>query len=223
MDFAYILHTMKILLSGAQNTIFLFVVVIVLSIPLGFFVTMLARLKIPPLKWLITAYIFVMRGTPLLLQLLFIYFGLPVIPYIGKYFIFGGLTAATIGFVLNYAAYFAEIFRGGLLSIDKGQYEAAKVLGLTKTQTMIKVILPQMFRVTLPTVTSEIVNLIKDTALLYAVAVQDILYYAKTTVARDSNITALFLAGVIYLVINTVLQVVLKKIENKFNKQEQEQ
>ncbi|MEG1448938.1 MAG: amino acid ABC transporter permease [Oscillospiraceae bacterium] len=223
MDFAYILNTMKILLSGVQNTLFLFVVVVVLSIPLGFFLTMLAKLKIPPLRWLITTYIFIMRGTPLLLQLLFIYFGLPVIPVIGKYFIFSGLTSATIGFVLNYAAYFAEIFRGGLISIDKGQYEASKVLGLTKTQTMYKVILPQMFRVTLPTVTSEIVNLIKDTALLYAVAVQDILYYAKTTVARDANITAFFLAGVIYLVINTVLQIVLKKIENKFNKQEHEQ
>lgn len=223
MDFAYILHTMKILLSGAQNTLFLFVVVVLLSIPLGFLVTMLTKLKIPPLRWLLTAYIFVMRGTPLLLQLLFIYFGLPVIPFIGKYFVFSGLTAATIGFVLNYAAYFAEIFRGGLMSIDKGQYEAGKVLGLTRAQTMVKVILPQMFRVTLPTVTSEIVNLIKDTALLYAVAVQDILYYAKTTVAREANVTAFILAGVIYLVINTVLQIVLKKIENKFNKQEQEQ
>ncbi|MEG1028168.1 MAG: ABC transporter permease subunit, partial [Oscillospiraceae bacterium] len=125
-------------------------------------------------------------------------------------------------FTLNYAAYFAEIFRSGLLAIDKGQYEASKVLGLTKTQTMLKVIMPQMFRVTLPTVTSEIVNLIKDTALLYAVAVQDILYYAKTTVARDANISAFFIAGVIYLIINTVLQIVLKNIENKYNLQDKQ-
>lgn len=223
MSLDYFFKTLKILLLGAQNTIFLFFVVIILSIPLGFLVTMLGKIKFPPLQWLITAYIFVTRGTPLLLQLLFFYFGLPVIPVIGKYFIFSGLTSAVIGFVINYAAYFAEIFRGGFLSIDKGQHEAAKVLGLNKMQTMTKIILPQMFRVTLPTVTSEIVNLIKDTALLYAVAVQDILYYAKTIVAHDGNITALFIAGLIYLVINTILQLILKKIEAKFSKQDQEQ
>ena len=223
MSFEYFINTLKFLLTGAQNTIFLFFVVIILSIPLGFVITMLAKINLPPLRWVITAYIFVMRGTPLLLQLLFFYFGLPVIPVIGKYFVFSGLTSAVIGFVLNYAAYFAEIFRGGLLSIDKGQGEAAKVLGLSKVQTMTKIILPQMFRVTLPTVTSEIVNLIKDTALLYAVAVQDILYFAKTTVARDGKVTALFIAGLIYLVINTVLQLILKKIEARYSKQDQEQ
>ncbi len=111
----------------------------------------------------------------LLLQLLFIVFGLPLIPVIGEYLVLDRFVAACLGFILNYAAYFAEIFRGGLLAIDKGQYEASQVLGLNRWQTMTRVILPQMFRVALPAVANESVTLVKDTALLYAVAVRN--YY----------------------------------------------
>lgn len=124
--------------------------------------------------------------------------------------------AACLGFILNYAAYFAEIFRGGLLAIDKGQYEAAQVLGLSKWQTTTRVILPQMFRVALPALSNESVTLIKDTALLYAVAVPELLHFAQTAVNRDFTITPFFIAGAIYLVMTLVLTVFFKWLERRF-------
>jgi polar amino acid transport system permease protein len=157
-----------------------------------------------------------MRGTPLLLQLLFIVFGLPLLPVIGDYLVLDRFVAACLGFVLNYAAYFAEIFRGGLLAIDRGQYEAAQVLGFNKWQTMTRIILPQMFRVALPTVANESITLVKDTSLLYAVAVPELLHYAQTAVNRDFTIVPYFVAAVIYLVITLLLTLILKKIERKY-------
>ena len=117
----YILQILGPMLQGALVTTALFAIVIVLSLPFGFGITMLARCRVKPLAWLARGFIYIIRGTPLLLQLLFIYFGLPLIPGIGQYLVFDRFTAACVGFVLNYAAYFAEIFRGGLLAIDKGQ------------------------------------------------------------------------------------------------------
>lgn len=157
-----------------------------------------------------------MRGTPLLLQLLFIVFGLPLLPVIGDYLVLDRFVAACLGFVLNYAAYFAEIFRGGLLAIDRGQYEAAQVLGFNKWQTMTRIILPQMFRVALPTVANESITLVKDTSLLYAVAVPELLHYAQTAVNRDFTIVPYFVAAVIYLVITLLLTMILKRIERKY-------
>ena len=157
-----------------------------------------------------------MRGTPLLLQLLIITFGLPMIPVIGEYLILDRFVAATLGFILNYAAYFAEIFRGGLLGIDKGQYEAAKVLGFNKWQTTIKVILPQMFRIALPSVANESITLVKDTALLYAVAVPELLHFAQTAVNRDFTIIPFFVAGVIYLIMTIILSMFFKWLEKRF-------
>jgi polar amino acid transport system permease protein len=124
--------------------------------------------------------------------------------------------AACLGFILNYAAYFAEIFRGGLLSIDKGQYEASQVLGLNKWQTMTKIIVPQMFRVALPAVSNETVTLVKDTALLYAVAVPELLHFAQTAVNRDFTIMPFFVAGLIYLIMTLILTMFFKWLERKF-------
>ena len=169
-----------------------------------------------PLAWLANAYIYVMRGTPLLLQLLFICFGLPMLPVVGEYLVMDRFTAACLGFVLNYAAYFAEIFRGGLLAVDRGQQEAAQVLGLSRWKSMTLVIIPQMFRVALPAVANESVTLVKDTALLYAVAVPELLHFAQTAVNRDSSITPLFLAGVIYLLMTAVLTLLFKWLERRF-------
>jgi len=216
MSFDYITSILGPMLEGAQMTILLFVIAIVLSIPLGFLLTLSVKSDFKPLSWLAQAYIYVMRGTPLLLQLLFITFGLPMIPVIGEYFVLDRFVAASLGFVLNYAAYFAEIFRGGLLAIDKGQYEASKVLGLSKWQTTTKIILPQMFRVALPAVANESVTLVKDTALLYAVAVPELLHFAQTAVNRDFTIVPFFVAGLIYLVMTLVLTVVFKWIERRF-------
>lgn len=216
MSFDYIRTILMPMLEGAQMTVLLFLICIVLSIPLGFLLTLAVRSSIKPLVWLAQTYVYVMRGTPLLLQLLLICFGLPMIPVIGEYLVFDRFVAACIGFVLNYAAYFAEIFRGGLLAIDKGQYEAAKVLGFNKWQTTTRIILPQMFRIALPAVANESVTLVKDTALLYAVAVPELLHYAQTAVNRDFTIVPFFVAGVIYLVMTLILSAFFKWIEKRY-------
>lgn len=204
------------MLEGAQMTILLFFIAIIASIPLGFLLTLAVNARFKPLSLLAQTYITVMRGTPLLLQLLLICFGLPMIPVVGEYLVFDRFVAACIGFILNYAAYFAEIFRGGLLSIDKGQYEAAKVLGLTKWQSTTRVILPQMFRVALPSVANESITLIKDTALLYAVAVPELLHFAQTAVNRDFTIVPYFIAGIIYLLMTLILTVFFKWLERRY-------
>lgn len=215
MSIDYFISILKPMLEGAQATVLLFLVAIIVSIPLGFLLTLLVRSSIKPLAYLASTYIYLMRGTPLLLQLLFIVFGLPLIPVIGEYLVLDRFVAACLGFILNYAAYFAEIFRGGLLAIDKGQYEAAQVLGLNRWQTMRKVVLPQMFRIALPAVANESVTLVKDTALLYAVAVPELLHFAQTAVNRDFTITPFLLAGVIYLLITLCLTMFFKWLERR--------
>jgi len=204
------------MLQGAEMTILLFFIAIFASLPLGFLLTLAVISSFKPLSWLAQAYITVMRGTPLLLQLLLICFGLPMLPVVGQYLVFDRFVAACIGFVLNYAAYFAEIFRGGLLAIDRGQYEAAQVLGLSKWHTTTRIILPQMFRVALPAVGNEAIVLVKDTALLYAVAVPELLHFAQTAVNRDFTIVPYFIAGVIYLLMTIVLTIFLKWLERRY-------
>ncbi|QTD41970.1 amino acid ABC transporter permease [Sporosarcina sp. Te-1] len=215
MSLDYLLTILKPMLEGAQATILLFLVAIIVSIPLGFLLTLAVRSSVKPVAWLAQAYIYLMRGTPLLLQLLVIVFGLPLLPVVGDYLVLDRFVAACIGFILNYAAYFAEIFRGGLLAIDKGQYEAAQVLGLNRWQTTTKVVLPQMFRIALPAVANESVTLVKDTALLYAVAVPELLHFAQTAVNRDFTIVPFFLAALIYLLITMVLTLFFKWLERR--------
>ncbi|MBS4207187.1 amino acid ABC transporter permease [Bacillus sp. FJAT-50079] len=216
MSLDYMISILKPLLAGAQVTILLFVIAIVVSIPLGFILTLAVRSRIKPLSLFAQGYIYLMRGTPLLLQLLFICFGLPLIPIIGEYLVLDRFVAACLGFILNYAAYFAEIFRGGLLAIDKGQYEASQVLGLNKWQTTTRVILPQMFRIALPAVSNESITLVKDTALLYAVAVPELLHFAQTAVNRDFTIVPFFFAGIIYLLITLVMTLFFKWLERRY-------
>ncbi|MFJ7678577.1 amino acid ABC transporter permease [Peribacillus sp. NPDC097198] len=216
MSIDYLTSILKPMLEGAQITVLLFLIAIVVSIPLGFLLTLLVRSKFKPVAWIAEGYIYLMRGTPLLLQLLFICFGLPMLPVIGEYMVLDRFVAACLGFILNYAAYYAEIFRGGLLAVEKGQYEAAQVLGLNKWQTMRKIILPQMFRVALPAVSNESVTLVKDTALLYAVAVPELLHFAQTAVNRDFTIVPFFLAGIIYLLITLVLTMFFKWLEKRY-------
>ncbi|VDG96870.1 Inner membrane amino-acid ABC transporter permease protein yecS [Lysinibacillus sphaericus] len=213
----YLLSILKPMLEGAKATILLFVIAIVASIPLGFLLTLAVNSKFKPLSWLANTYIYLMRGTPLLLQLLFFVFGLPLIPVIGEYLVMDRFAAAALAFVLNYAAYFAEIFRGGLLSIDKGQYEAAQVLGLNKWQTTTRIVIPQMIRIALPALANESVTLVKDTALLYAVAVPELLHFAQTAVNRDFTIVPFVMAGVVYLLITAVLTLVFKWLERRFH------
>jgi len=216
MSFDYIMSILKPMLEGAQATVLLFIIAIVVSIPLGFLLTLAIRSSIKPIAWLASCYVYIMRGTPLLLQLLFICFGLPMIPGIGEYLVLDRFVAASLGFILNYAAYFAEIFRGGLLAIDKGQFEASQVLGLNKWQTTTRVVLPQMFRIALPAVANESVTLVKDTALLYAVAVPELLHFAQTAVNRDFTIIPFFIAGIIYLIMTLLLTALFKWLERRF-------
>ena len=216
MSFEYLTSILVPMLEGAQMTFLLFVIAIIISIPLGFLLTLAVKSSLKSISLLAQGYIYVMRGTPLLLQLLLICFGLPMLPVVGEYLVLDRFVAACLGFVLNYAAYFAEIFRGGLLAIDKGQYEASKVLGLSKWQTTTRIILPQMFRVTLPAIANESVTLVKDTALLYAVAVPELLHYAQTAVNRDFTIVPFFVAGLIYLVMTLFLTFIFKGIERRY-------
>jgi polar amino acid transport system permease protein len=216
MTLDYFTSILVPMLEGAQMTVLLFIIAIIASIPLGFLLTLAVKSSVKPLSLLAQGYIYIMRGTPLLLQLLLICFGLPMLPVVGEYLVLDRFVAACLGFVLNYAAYFAEIFRGGLLAIDKGQYEASQVLGLSKWQTTTRIILPQMFRVTLPAIANESVTLVKDTALLYAVAVPELLHFAQTAVNRDFTIVPFFVAGLIYLVMTLFLTFIFKGIERRY-------
>ena len=213
MDSGYLIQTAQAMLQGAQITVLIFIVVITVSIPLGFIITLLGKTQYKPITWLINIYITIMRGTPLILQLFFIYF---VVPHIPPYISFDRLTAALVAFILNYAAYFAEIFRGGLLAIDKGQFEAAKVLGLSKLQTYIHVIIPQMIRVSLPSLSNEAITLVKDTSLVYVIGVAEISYVAKTAVSKHVSVMPFVMAGVLYLLLILILTIVFRLIKKKF-------
>lgn len=217
MDSNYILNITSTMLQGAKITILVFFVVLIASIPLGFFVTLLSKSKFKPVSWLVNIYITIMRGTPLILQLFFVYFALPYVPLIGPYIELDRLQAALTAFILNYAAYFAEIFRGGLMAIDKGQYEAAKVLGFNKIQTFIDIIIPQMIRVSLPALSNESITLVKDTSLLTVISIAEISYVAKTAVTRDASVFPLVIAGALYLLLILILTIILRLIEKKFS------
>ena len=215
MSISEIATTTSAILQGLGTVLTLFFVVLVASLPLGFLMTLGTRSRVAPLRWIINAYIYVMRGTPLMLHLFFIYYGLPFVNDFFKTALHSAMVCALIGFSLNYAAYFAEIFRGGLLSIDRGQYEACQVLGLNKVQTTVHVILPQMIRVALPSITNESITLVKDTALVFAISITEILYYAKAAVTRTGNVFPYVIAFVIYLAMNTVLQLFFNWLEKK--------
>lgn len=217
MSFDYIISTFMRVGAGIGTTLQLFVITLLLSLPLGFLITLMLRSKIVPLRWCAAIYVFLLRSTPLILQLLFIYFGLPLLPIIGPYCVMERFTATIIGFALNYAAYFAEIFRGGLLAVGKGQYEAAKVLGLTRWQTITRIILPQMLRVAMPSVSNETITLVKDTSLMFTLAVPEVLQFAKSAVSSTGKTFPFVAAGIIYLCMNSGISWILTKIERKLS------
>lgn len=211
----YFFNLVGLLAEGLQYTLGLFFVTILLSLPLGMLLMFAKRSRFAPLRWFIEFYVWLMRGTPLLLQLFFFYYGLALIPFVGQYLTMDRYPAALLTFALNYAAYFCEIFRGGMLAIDKGQYEAAQVLGFNRWQTFWKITLPQMLRVCLPSITNETITLVKDTALVTTVGVTEILYFAKTSVNRDVNPSAYLVAAVFYLIMNYGLTFLFKRLEKK--------
>ncbi|MCB4971103.1 amino acid ABC transporter permease [Streptococcus mutans] len=209
---SYISEVLPSLLDGALITLQVFFIVILFSIPLGAILAFLMQVPFKPLRWLLNLYVWIMRGTPLLLQLIFIYY---VLPSAG--ITFDRMPAAILAFTLNYAAYFAEIFRGGIEAIPKGQYEAAKVLKLSQIQTVRYIILPQVVKIVLPSVFNEIINLVKDSSLVYVLGVGDLLLASKTAANRDATLAPMFIAGGIYLILIGVVTILSKYVEKKFS------
>lgn len=208
----YILNVTTFILKGSIITFELYFATALFSVIVG---VLGALGKISGFKWLKTIlgfYTWVFRGTPLLLQLFFAYYGLPVIGITLKPF-----TAAVLTFILNYGAYLTEIFRAGIESIDKGQYEAARVLGMNYRQTMFRIIIPQTVKRVLPPTSNEAINLVKDSALVAAIGMGDLLRAAKQIVTRDFNITPFIIAAIFYLVISSVIVKVFNKLEEKYS------
>ncbi len=220
----YIINITTAILKGSVNTLQLYFVVVLFSVPLG---AAIALGKLSKSKWIQRAvgiYTWVFRGTPLLLQLFFVYYGVPILlRNIGAAtgmplsVSIKPFAAAVITFSINYAAYMAEIFRAGIESIDKGQYEAAKVLGMNYWQTMTRIIIPQTIRRVLPPTCNEAITLVKDTALVAAIAMPDLLRAAKEAVTRDFTITPFIIAAAVYLVFTSVVVVVFGKLEKKYS------
>ena len=209
---SYMFEILPSLLNGASMTLQVFALVLIFSIPLGIVVAFALQVRWKPLHYLIDLYIWVMRGTPLLLQLIFICYVLPSI-----WIRLDRLPAAVIAFVLNYAAYFAEIFRGGIETIPKGQYEAAKVLKFGSFDTVRYIILPQVTKIVLPSVFNEIMSLVKDTSLVYALGISDLILASRTAANRDASLVPMFLAGAIYLIMIGLVTIVAKKLEKKYS------
>ncbi len=200
------------LLEGLIMTLKVFVLTLILSIPLGIVVSLGRISKVKIIKSITGVYVLIMRGTPLLLQLVFIFFGLPLLGINIERF-----PAALVAFVLNYAAYFGEIFRGGILSIDKGQYEGAEVLGLSSKDTFLRIILPQAFKRIIPPVANEIITLVKDTSLVYVVGLDELLKIAKAASNKLSSLLPLLLVGVVYLLLIAIFTKLLSKVEEKYS------
>ena len=199
--------------KGLQLTTLLYLVTIILSIPLGLLFAFCATGKNIVLKKIIAFYTWIFRGTPLLLQLFFVYYGLPVLGI--KLTAFG---AASLTFAVNYAAYLTEIFRGGIESIDEGQYEASYVLGLNYIQTMKNIVLPQAIKNVLPSLGNEAITLIKDTALISAIGMAEILRNSKELVTNKFSIVPFILCAFIYLGLSSVIVTLLKYIEKNYAK-----
>ena len=199
------------MLEGLSTTLSVFFITLIISIPLGILVAFSRISKNKLISKIANIYILIMRGTPLLLQLVFVFFGLPLLGII-----FDRFEAVIVAFSLNYAAYFAEIFRGGIQSIDEGQYEGASVLGFSKFEMYRKIIFPQVIKRVLPAMSNEIITLIKDTSIVYAIGLNDILRIAQIAQNQQASIVPLMEAGLIYLVLIGILTQILKKIENKY-------
>lgn len=202
-------------LSGLETTLTVFIITLAVSLPLSVIVAKLRLSNNKLISNLTGAYIYVMRGTPLLLQLMFIFFGFFYVPYIG--FALSRGQAIYTAFILNYTAYFAEIFRGGINSIDVGQFEAAQVLGLSRVHTFIKIILPQVVKNVLPSVGNEVITLVKDTSLVYILGASDVLKAARSVSNAYSTFSPYIYIGIVYLLLIAVLTRLLSKVEKKFD------
>ena len=202
--------------SGMMTTIQIFLLTLIFSLPLGLLVAFGRMSKNAVIRTITKIYISIMRGTPLMLQLLVVYFG--------PYYIFGvnisssyRAYAVVIAFAINYAAYFAEIYRGGIESMPVGQYEAAEILGYSKSQTFLHIILPQVIKRILPSVTNEVITLVKDTSLAFVIAVSEMFTIAKALASSQTSMVPYVAAGIFYYVFNYVVAWVMELFEKKLN------
>ncbi len=208
MSFTTMLATMSV---GMLRTIGIFVLTLLGSLPLGMIIMFGRKSKLKIVSGAMKVLISVIRGTPLMLQLLVWYFG--------PYYLFGWsikgyrYPAIIIGFVVNYACYFAEIYRGGIEAMDKGQYEAAEILGYSKSQTFFRIILPQVIKTILPSITNEVITLVKDTSLAFTLAYQEVFSLAKQISASETSFTPFVVAGVFYFVANYVVAFIMDRLE----------
>lgn len=207
-----VMEFLPFMLEGSVMTVELFAITLVLSLPLGLPFALGSNSRIWPIKIFCRIYVWIFRGTPLLLQLFFFYFFFPLV--LGWQI--SGFTAAVLTYVLNYAAYFAEIYRGGINSIDKGQYEAAHALGLSRKQTMLDIIFPQTMKAILPPVVNEAITLVKDTALASTLPIIELMKATNSAVNRMTSMEPFFYAAVIYLIMTFVLTLLAGRLEKYF-------
>lgn len=200
------------LLDGLKTTLLLFFIIIIVTIPLGFLVACVRVYAPKWISWIIQVYVYIMRGTPLLLQLMVVFFGLPLVGIT-----FDRFSAAVFTFIINYTAYYAEIFRGGILSIPKGQFEAIKVLGIGKINGFRKIIIPQVIRVVLPSVGNEVIALVKDTSLIYILGLGELLRAGQIAANTYASLIPYAAVGVIYLLVTGIVTLALNAIEKKSN------
>lgn len=202
------------LANGFLTTLLIFGVTLVCALPLGLLITFGSMSKIPPIKWIIRTFIWIIRGTPLMLQIIIVFYGPGLL--------FGWsalprLMAVLIAFVINYACYFSEIYRGGIESIPKGQYEAGQVLGMTKSQIFFKIVLFQVIKRIVPPMGNEIITLVKDTSLARVIMVVELVQAAQQIVAQKALLWPMFYIGAFYLLFSGLLTVVLNRVEKKLN------
>lgn len=200
--------------EGLLVSLGIFAITLLFSLPLGLLVAFGRMYKTPLISGIIKIYISFMRGTPLMLQLFMVYYG-PY--YIFKVSLHPGyrMTAVYIGFILNYAAYFAEIYRSGIQSMDRGQYEAAEILGYSKMQCFFRIILPQVWKKILPSITNEVISLVKDTSLAFSISVMEMFTQAKALSSSQSSMFPLIMAGVLYYIFNFVVAFIMEQMEKK--------
>jgi polar amino acid transport system permease protein len=207
------LRIMILLLNGAFKTVQIFILTLFFSLPLGLLIALGRMSNRKFIRELFKLYILIMRGTPLLLQLMFVYYA--------PSYVFGinldRFVAAILAFALNYAAYFAEIYRGGIESISQGQYEAAAVLGMTQTQTFFRIVLPQVIKRILPPISNEVITLVKDTALVQTLGVAELFRITKNETSRIFSTIPLFVAGIYYLIMNWFVTKILHAFEKRLS------
>ncbi|MCQ2575860.1 MAG: amino acid ABC transporter permease [Treponema sp.] len=207
------------MLSGSATTLSIFILTLLFAVPFAMLVALGRMSKNKILSGSVNVFLLIIRGTPLMLQLLIVYFvpKLFAVKVFGTTIRWSSYIAAIVAFSINYAAYFAEIYRGGIEAIPKGQYEACQVLGYNKSQTFFKIILPQVVKRIIPAMGNEVITLVKDTSLVTILSIQELMYFAKSSSNRMVSFTPLLIAGIFYFVMNWLVAFIFRKLEKRFS------